>query len=163
MPTLALYKTVLLLLKKNNNKTIVAVALQCHLEAADLEDDRKVVFLVPTVSLVNQQKEMFSRYFSPTYKTVGVSGDSPQLALAGLVPTYDIFVVTPQILVDAIKKDVTPIDISVFTLLIFDECHHTDKGHPYNKVMADYLDKKLEGNRNLPQVKLICLVMFHGV
>ena len=118
---------------------------------------------MPTVSLVNQQKEMFSRYFSPTYKTVGVSGDSPQLSLAGLVPTYDIFVVTPQILVDAIKKDFTPIDISVFTLLIFDECHHTDKGHPYNKVMADYLDKKLEGDRNLPQVKLICLVMFHSV
>ena len=123
-----------------------------------------MVFIVPTVSLVNQQKGAFVRYLSD-YKTVGVSGEKagPDLSLCRIVPNYDIFVVTPQILLDVIDKDDAEMEIDAFSLLIFDECHHTDKGHPYNKVMAHYLDKKLEGRESiLPQVNHTWLVIFHN-
>ena len=88
----------------------------------------------------------------------------PQVSLAQHVPNNDIFVLTPQILVDALTANEAQIEMSTFSLLIFDECHHADKGHPYNKVMALYLDKKLEPGSILPQVQFIvdtCLLAIH--
>lgn len=38
------------------------------------------------------------------------------------------------------------------TLLIIDECHHTNKEAVYNKVMGCYVEKKLRGDRPLPQI-----------
>lgn len=65
---------------------------------------------------------------------------------------------TAQILVDALKS--RRVAINDFSLLIFDECHHTDKGHPYNDIMLNYLEIKFpfRGGRNkavkerLPQI-----------
>lgn len=38
------------------------------------------------------------------------------------------------------------------TLLIIDECHHTNKESVYNKVMGCYVEKKLKGEQALPQI-----------
>lgn len=38
------------------------------------------------------------------------------------------------------------------TLLIIDECHHTNKEDVYNKIMRCYVEKKLKGERKLPQI-----------
>jgi len=47
-------------------------------------------------------------------------------------------------------------DISTISLLIFDECHHTVKNDPYNKIMRTYLDKRFEDkNAKLPQVGMV--------
>ena len=137
---------------------LFAVALQRHLEDASGEEDPKVAFLVPTVSLVTQQTEKFKTYL-PSMKTVALCGDatSAKVSLGRLVPNNDVFVLTPQVLVDALSEEHTEVDICSFSLLIFDECHHAVKGHPYSKVMAHYLDRKLEGGRSLPQVCTVCL------
>ena len=42
--------------------------------------------------------------------------------------------------------------ISDFSLIIFDECHHTDKEAVYNKIMMHYLLVKEEGTHPLPQI-----------
>lgn len=38
------------------------------------------------------------------------------------------------------------------TLLIIDECHHTNKESVYNQIMRCYVEKKLKGERPLPQI-----------
>ncbi|XP_010282129.1 PREDICTED: probable ATP-dependent RNA helicase DHX58, partial [Phaethon lepturus] len=39
-----------------------------------------------------------------------------------------------------------------FSLLVIDECHHTHKEAVYNKIMLNYLRRKLSGQQDLPQV-----------
>lgn len=65
---------------------------------------------------------------------------------------------TAQILVDALKS--RRVKITDFSLLIFDECHHTNKEHPYNEIMLTYLGIKFppcysvgqSGKVSLPQI-----------
>ena len=63
---------------------------------------------------------------------------------------YNVYLfVTEQVFVNALRnKEMKITDID---MLIMDECHHTDLGHPYNAIMAAYHD--VQGNsRLLPQV-----------
>jgi len=46
----------------------------------------------------------------------------------------------------------TPTPGAEFSLLVFDECHHTHKEAVYNKIMLSYLQRKLSGQQGLPQV-----------
>ena len=76
---------------------------QLHFESA-ARDGRmaKMVFIVPTVALVEQQCKVFRTYL-PHLRCLPLSGESmaskPSLDL--LLPKYDVFVLTPQILLDA--------------------------------------------------------------
>ena len=63
----------------------------------------------------------------------------------------DILVLTPKILENHLRPDKIP-SLSAFSLLIFDECHHTRKGEPYNSVMKHYLKSKEQRELGLPQV-----------
>jgi len=99
---------------------------------------------------------MFQQYLS-TLRTLGLSGDQDsKLPLRDLTPQYDVIVMTPQIMQNSLLDcDVT--SLSLFTLLIFDECHHTNKNHPYNGIMGHYIDEKIEAEKRheavfLPQV-----------
>lgn len=42
--------------------------------------------------------------------------------------------------------------LTEITLLIIDECHHTNKDAVYNKIMGHYVEKKLRGEGPLPQI-----------
>ena len=70
-----------------------------------------------------------------------------------MIDDHDIFVCTAQILVDALRGGNIQ-SLCSFSLIIFDECHHAMKEHPYNKIMFKYLDEKFEQNNrsDLPQV-----------
>jgi endoribonuclease Dicer len=63
---------------------------------------------------------------------------------------YDIFLFTPQILVNNLNSDIK--DLSVFSLMILDECHHARGEEPYNTLMKHYLEQKTNGVKGLPQV-----------
>lgn len=91
----------------------------------------------------------------PRYKVAGVSGaTSENVSVKHIVENNDIIILTPQILVNSLKNGTIP-SLSVFTLMIFDECHNTGKQHPYNMIMFTYLDQKLGGSSDpLPQVFL---------
>ena len=62
----------------------------------------------------------------------------------------DILALTPKILENHLSDDKIP-SLSAFSLIVFDEAHHTRKGEPYMSIMKHYLLSKAKGE-NLPQV-----------
>ena len=61
---------------------------------------------------------------------------------------------TPQILLNALLDNVVP--LSQLSLIFFDECHHTTKEHPYNQIMALYMDHKLQMDDSYPLPQARC-------
>jgi len=102
---------------------------------------------------------MFQRYLS-TLRILAQSGEQDsKLPLGELTPKYDVIVMTPQIMLNSlVNGDV--VSLSLFTLIIFDECHHTIKNNPYNGIMGHYIDEKFEAEEmqksaHLPQVSVV--------
>lgn len=61
--------------------------------------------------------------------------------------------VTAQVLLNCLKaKELRGLEI--FNILVFDECHHTDKKHPYKEIMDIYFERKLAKpeHNEMPQV-----------
>ena len=114
----------------------------------------KVVFLACDKILVNQQVEVLRYYLPLNTRIKSMSGnDTKECPFSKLFVKNDILVVTHQILLNSLQdKSIT---INQVSLLLFDECHHTDKAHVYMKIMTRYLTIKLRpGNteKKLPQI-----------
>ncbi|XP_061172801.1 antiviral innate immune response receptor RIG-I-like [Saccostrea echinata] len=138
-----------------SGKTHVAIRIiQHHLEK--LAKNKKIAFVVDKNNLANQQSEKIEEYLQCRLKVI--SGDIHREQenvqdIASFFPQYDVFVVTAQMLVNAIAKQ--NVDIRSFSSLIFDECHHCCGTHPFQKIMNYYMDSKLEyfgGEYQLPQI-----------
>ncbi|XP_008693319.2 antiviral innate immune response receptor RIG-I isoform X2 [Ursus americanus] len=136
-------------------KTFVSLLIcEHHLKKFPQGQKGKVVFFAIQLPVYEQQKSVFSKYFEKLgYKVAGVSGATSEIvSVEEIVENNDIIILTPQILVNSLRKGTVP-SLSVFTLMIFDECHNTGKHHPYNMIMFNYLDQKLGGSSDpLPQV-----------
>ena len=65
--------------------------------------------------------------------------------------SQDIAILTPA-LIENTTKEHDPKFLTRFTLIIFDECHHTHKKSAYNRLMTIYHTLKDEGEQ-LPQVR----------
>ena len=118
-----------------------------------------MVFIVSTVNLVLQQKERFENFLGDKYSVGEISGaNSTEIPLKYLLQSHKVVVMTAQILVNALnsKTKEERVNLSDISLLLFDECHHADKEHPYNRIMEMYLALKNQaGNQHsLPQVRL---------
>ncbi|XP_069809597.1 ATP-dependent RNA helicase DHX58-like [Dendropsophus ebraccatus] len=147
-------KNILICLPTGTGKTRAAlyVAMQ-HLEK---NSNAKVAMIVNKVHLVNQH---YSKEFQPIlkdrFKITPISGDSEEKGFfAHFVRESDIVICTAQILLNAVtsNSEEKHVELTDFTLLIIDECHHTQKDAIYNKLMEVYLEKKLNGQSNLPQI-----------
>lgn len=119
----------------------------------------KIVFVVPTIPLVDQQESQMKKFLGKLVTTCGIHGGDADLDLHALFPIYDIFVLTAQVLVfvilsffhtgikhffrnftDAKFCEIngnTPLMMDDFTLIVLDEVHHTTKAHPYNSMFAN--------------------------
>ncbi|KAG9287939.1 hypothetical protein G9A89_017534 [Geosiphon pyriformis] len=58
---------------------------------------------------------------------------------------FDVLVMTAQIFLNILRHGF--ISLSQVNLLVFDECHHTSKRHPYNLIMREFYDRCPEKNR----------------
>nr|CAD2174986.1 unnamed protein product [Meloidogyne enterolobii] len=117
----------------------------------------RCVMLVPTVPLVDQQSLHFVQFLTEyrdnyrpniAYWVDGFSGCENILeGRAYRLLSADILVMTPQILINMLESILRSerVYFADFTLIIFDECHHATKLHPY-KILMEMLEKS-----NLPE------------
>ncbi|XP_062389982.1 interferon-induced helicase C domain-containing protein 1 [Sardina pilchardus] len=143
-------QNIIICLPTGSGKTRVAVYItKEHLDSRRRKaQPGKVVVLVNKVPLVEQHYSTeFGRFLRQRYKVERVSGDSQlKISFPEVVRKNDIIICTAQILensfANAKKKDEDGISLSDITLLVIDECHHTQKGGVYNHIMIRYLRQK---------------------
>uniref|UniRef100_A0A183BV22 RNA helicase n=1 Tax=Globodera pallida TaxID=36090 RepID=A0A183BV22_GLOPA len=151
-----------------SGKTIVATdIIRTHLETA--KRDKRVarcVMLVPTVPLVDQQCCEFVQYLAGHYWVDGFSGcENFHDGRAKRVLACDLCVMTPQILINMLNSvlETERVYFADFTLVIFDECHHCDKGHPYKMLMDQLAELDNTKNGKRPHIQIVGLTASLGV
>uniref|UniRef100_UPI003AAF394D ATP-dependent RNA helicase DHX58 n=1 Tax=Centroberyx gerrardi TaxID=166262 RepID=UPI003AAF394D len=147
-------ENIIIWLPTGGGKTRAAVYVaKRHLETTP---HAKVVVLVNKVHLVDQHyTKEFDPHLGCKYKLVPVSGECDEKDFFGnVVRDSDLVICTAQILENALinTEQNKHVELSDITLLIIDECHHTHKEAVYNKIMRRYVEKKLRGERPLPQI-----------
>ncbi|XP_070545148.1 antiviral innate immune response receptor RIG-I-like isoform X2 [Ptychodera flava] len=158
-------KNVILFAPTGSGKTVMAVAvMQYHLQEHNTGTRKKrVMFLVNQRPLVEQQERVFKHYLEPLgYRIIQLTGETLTYSLNQVVEArYDVIVLTAQILENALEDgDIK--SLSVFTMLIFDECHHTQGKTSFNRIMGRYRDMKLERPEE-PRPQIIGLTASIGV
>ncbi|NXI20286.1 DDX58 helicase, partial [Irena cyanogastra] len=148
-------KNTLICAPTGSGKTFVALLIcEHHLQNVPSGRKAKVVFLATKVPVYEQQKNVFRQHFERSgYSVLGICGETvANISVENVIQDSDIIVLTPQILVNTMEKGILS-SLSIFTLMIFDECHNTTGNHPYNVLMTRYLDQKFNSSANqLPQI-----------
>ncbi|XP_073329704.1 interferon-induced helicase C domain-containing protein 1 isoform X2 [Pagrus major] len=153
-------KNIIICLPTGSGKTRVAVYItKKHLDDRRAESQSgKVVVLVNKIPLVEQHYVAeFLPFLKRTYKVERVSGDSPlKISFTEIVKNNDVIICTAQILENYLERsnkgEDEGVDLSDLTLIVIDECHHTQKGGVYNHIMLRYLKQKHK-NRKLKKLE----------
>ncbi|KAI6183217.1 Restriction endonuclease and DNA RNA helicase domain containing protein [Aphelenchoides bicaudatus] len=136
-------ENVLISAPTGSGKTFVSVQIMRERFYSALESGSKfkVLFIVPTRVLVEQQAIVMQNYFGHKLKVVN---------------SADIIVLTPQLMVNLLQNkpvaDYEQVRFENFSLIIFDECHRATEKHPYNEILKMYHDTKTTINVELPQI-----------
>uniref|UniRef100_A0A663EUR7 RNA helicase n=1 Tax=Aquila chrysaetos chrysaetos TaxID=223781 RepID=A0A663EUR7_AQUCH len=171
-------ENIIICLPTGSGKTRVAVYItKDHLDKRKrASEPGKVIVLVNKVPLVEQHlRKEFNPFLKRWYQVIGLSGDSQlKISFPEVVRRNDVIISTAQILenslLNAAKEDEEGVQLSDFSLIIIDECHHTQKEGVYNNIMRRYLKEKMK-NRKLakenkpliPQPQILGLTASPGV
>ncbi|WAR20833.1 DDX58-like protein [Mya arenaria] len=132
-------------------KTTVAMHIASEHLSKATKGTRKVVVMASTAILISEQADKFKKKL-PEYKTKLISGGEEESTMLHVfVKDADILCFTPQILVNNLENGNIP-SLAVFSLLIFDECHHTKGSGAYGELARRYLREKLNKRIGLPQI-----------
>jgi ERCC4-related helicase len=115
-----------------------------------------VWFIAPTVTLCEQQHEVFEKNL-PNYSALTLSGNdgvdhwSTKHEWDTVLTNIRIVISTPRVLLDALSHAF--VKMSTIGLLIFDEAHHVNLKHPANLIMTDFYHPRLKaGSAGLPRI-----------
>ncbi|GAB0134098.1 hypothetical protein EsDP_00002483 [Epichloe bromicola] len=135
----------IIVLDTGSGKTLIAALLLRHTLDGELErraeglPNRTAFFLVDKVVLCLQQYNVLSANLDhPVGKFHGntITGLKTKEDWDGHVRDNMVIVCTAQILLDLLGSGLISMD--QINLLIFDEAHHTKKGHPYARIVRDH-------------------------
>ncbi|XP_043359470.1 probable ATP-dependent RNA helicase DHX58 isoform X3 [Dermochelys coriacea] len=131
-----------------------AAAYVCkrHLET---RERAKVAVLVNRVHLVEQLFRQEFHVLQDRFQVTPISSNSDRkFFFSQEVKLSDLVICTAKILQNALTSQDQDmhVELTDFSLLVIDECHHTHKDGVYNQIMEDYLERKLGGQRKLPQI-----------
>ncbi|XP_051022089.1 interferon-induced helicase C domain-containing protein 1 [Acomys russatus] len=147
-------KNVIICLPTGSGKTRVAVYItKDHLDKKkQASESGKVIVLVNKVMLAEQLfRKEFNPFLKKWYRIIGLSGDTQlKISFPEVVKSYDVIISTAQILENSLLNresgEDDGVQLSDFSLVIIDECHHTNKEAVYNNIMRRYLKQKLKNN-----------------
>ncbi|KAG7086495.1 hypothetical protein E1B28_002444 [Marasmius oreades] len=133
-----------------SGKTFISILLIKWIATREVSRGKAIIFLVPKVPLVEQQGEFIAKH--TTLRVVRLHGASAheltdRASWEKLFSKNDVFVMTAQIFLNLITHSLWTID--KVSLLVFDECHHARKNHPYNGIMREYM---LVSEENRPKI-----------
>ncbi|XP_015572953.2 endoribonuclease Dicer homolog 3 [Ricinus communis] len=140
----AMKRNTIAVLETGAGKTMIAVMLIREIGQAIKSNDFKklIIFLAPTVHLVNQQYEVIKDNTNfkvgEYYGAKGIDGWSMKV-WEKEINEHDVLVMTPQILLDALRKAF--LNLEMVSLMIIDECHRTTGNHPCTKIMKEFYHK----------------------
>ncbi|XP_058069603.1 endoribonuclease Dicer homolog 3a [Magnolia sinica] len=138
---IALRRNTIAVLETGAGKTMIAVMLMKEVGKAMKvsNDNRLIIFMAPTVNLINQQFEVIKTHtdfkVAEYYGDKGVDNWSAQ-SWEKEISTQEVMVMTPQILLDALRNAFLTLDM--IRLMIFDECHRASGRHPYTRIMKEF-------------------------
>ncbi|OVA04235.1 Ribonuclease III domain [Macleaya cordata] len=140
----AVGRNIIAVLETGAGKTMIAVMLIQQIGFA--RSGKLIIFLAPTVHLVNQQFEVIKIHTNfKVEEYYGAKGIDEWNAehWEKEIRENEVMVMTPQILLGALRKAFLNLDM--VCLMVFDECHRTTGNHPYAKIMKEFYHKS--GNK----------------
>ncbi|KAJ4968818.1 hypothetical protein NE237_015519 [Protea cynaroides] len=151
----AMKENTIVFLETGSGKTLIAVMLLKNYAYHLRKPSQFIaVLLVPTVVLVNQQAKVVERHTDlKVGKYWGEMGVDYWDAATWMkeLDKYELFVMTPQILLDALRHNFFKLEI--IKLLIFDECHNARGRSPYACIMTEFYHQHLRSNATqLPRI-----------
>jgi endoribonuclease Dicer len=138
-------ENIIAVLDTGSGKTLIAALLMRHVAWQELEDRVKgkeakmSFFLVNSVHLVRQQQRMLANNLPEAPKAVHGGGKDDlwkRVEWDKLKAQNKAIVCTAEVLNQCLMHSF--VKIEEINLLIFDEAHHTKKGHPYARIIKDY-------------------------
>ncbi|GAB2276326.1 Endoribonuclease Dicer 3a [Dionaea muscipula] len=128
-------------LDTGSGKTMIAIMLIKEISEAMKSslDNKFILFLAPTVSLVNQQYEVIKIHTDlrvrQIYGEMGVDEWNAQ-CWEKEINDHQVLVITPQIVLDALRNAFMTME--TVCLMIFDECHRATGNHNYARIMKEF-------------------------
>ncbi|KAG8381903.1 hypothetical protein BUALT_Bualt05G0021200 [Buddleja alternifolia] len=141
----AMRRNTIAVLETGVGKTMIAVMMIKEIGKSlknDNGDKKLIIFLAPTVHLVHQQcKEIKAHTTLNVEEYYGARGVDEWNAKTWEkeINEHDVLVMTPQILLDALRK--AYLSFEAFCFIVLDECHRANGNHPYARIMKEYYHK----------------------
>ncbi|CAG8634049.1 16813_t:CDS:2 [Funneliformis mosseae] len=145
---------VIAVLDTGSGKTFIAVMLIKEIATNERElrmtrrETKLTFFLVNLVPLVFQQASVINANCDLKVKhfcgEMGVDLWSEK-QWRNYFENFDVLVMTAQIFLNILRHGF--ISLTQVNLLVFDECHHASKKHPYNLIMREFYDRCPEEQR----------------
>nr|XP_017225094.1 PREDICTED: endoribonuclease Dicer homolog 2-like isoform X3 [Daucus carota subsp. sativus] len=142
-------------LETGSGKTLIAIMLlRSYAHLLRKPSTFLAVFLVPTVVLVSQQAEVVQmhtdlkvgRYWGEMGVDFWNAADWKKQQ-----DEFEVLVMTPQILLNALRHSF--LKLETIRILIFDECHHARRRHPYACIMTEFYHHHVKANDlQLPRI-----------